>query len=192
MKRISADWKKSSRSFANCRAAVSGGPANTYADRLVARVAEAEDRTEDERQDQHADGEADTLAEVLARARLHDDHDDEVDERDEQQDEPPERLAGDLEEHDQVVDRDDRRPTRLAGLRRRSSTSAMISRSERRSQQIIIPMPMPAPNGDTPVVVVVVLQQRECEQRVHMLFSFFFPGLWTIRTTVHRTQPSAQ
>src|SRR5436305_7436987 len=46
----------------------------------------------------------------------HHDEDDDVDERDEHQDEPPQRLSGDFEKHDEVVDGDDRRPTRLPGF----------------------------------------------------------------------------
>src|SRR5262245_27671629 len=71
----------------------------------VARVAEAEDGVEDERQEPEPDAEACALAEALSHGEGDGDQDEEVHERNEQQDDPPGGLPGDLEQDEDVVNR---------------------------------------------------------------------------------------
>src|SRR5215210_2867588 len=83
---------------------------------VIAGVAEAEDRIEDDTQKSQADPEAGAFAEAFCDIDRDEDRDDEVHERDDKQDDPPGRPPGDLQEHDQVVDRNDRSPAGLSRL----------------------------------------------------------------------------
>ncbi len=68
---------------------------------------------EDRPQGQHSDRETGARSESLCDINKDHNRDHDVDDRNAEQDDPPEWLAGDLEQDEQVVDRNDRC---LAGL----------------------------------------------------------------------------
>src|SRR5207248_8209174 len=92
-------------------------PATALALGLVLRVAPCQDWIEDDPEEQQSDAEAHTLTEILRDADRDEDRGDDVHEWNDHEHDPPERLSRDLEQHDEVVNRDDRGPAWLAGLR---------------------------------------------------------------------------
>src|SRR5258706_9138052 len=82
----------------------------------VLRVAEAQDRHEDRAEEYQTDGKPGALAKCFGHIQPDDDQDDKIDHRDEEQQNPPGWLPCYLEQDDQIVDRDDRRPTWFASF----------------------------------------------------------------------------
>src|SRR5258706_13468225 len=78
----------------------------------VLRIPPRQNRDEDRAQENESEREADALPEIHRDVVHHDDGDDEADERNEVEQNPPDRLAGDLQQHDRIVDRDDCGPPR--------------------------------------------------------------------------------
>src|SRR5437867_929940 len=82
----------------------------------ILRISPRQNRKENRTQEQETQREADTLPEIHRDVVQHDDRDDEADDGNEVEENPPHRLAGDLDEHDHVINGDDRSPTGLACL----------------------------------------------------------------------------
>src|SRR5689334_8748570 len=82
----------------------------------VLRLPPRQNRDEDESQEEESEREPHTMSEVLGDAVEHHDRYDDVHDGDEVEEDPPDRFARDLQHHDAIVDRDDRRPARLSGL----------------------------------------------------------------------------
>jgi hypothetical protein len=82
----------------------------------VLRVAKAKNGDEDRAQEQHSDRETGAFPESLCDTNKHHNCGHKVDDWNAEQHDPPERFAGDLEQDDQVVDRNDRCPAGLACL----------------------------------------------------------------------------
>src|SRR6266436_778111 len=82
----------------------------------ILRLPPRQNRIENEGQKNQSQREADIVAKVLGDVVLHHDADGDVHQRNEVEQNPPGRLAGDLAQHDDIIDRDDARPTRLARL----------------------------------------------------------------------------
>src|SRR6478609_9601336 len=84
---------------------------------LVGVAAEPEDDRPDVGEDDQADAESCPAAIALRQVEGNDDPDDEPDDRDQHQDDPPPLATDDLQEDEDVPDRDDRLPPVLAGFR---------------------------------------------------------------------------
>jgi len=87
------------------------------------------------------------VAKVLGDVVLHHDADGDVHQRNEVEQNPPGRLAGDLAQHDDIIDRDDARPTRLARLFNTFHKLA-ISNTTRTAQTIQNIGPGPSTGGE--------------------------------------------
>src|SRR6478736_10474488 len=82
----------------------------------VGDAAEPEDDRPDVGEDDQADAESCPAAIALRQVEGNDDPDDEPDDRDQHQDDPPPLATDDLQEHEDVPDRDDCLPPGLARL----------------------------------------------------------------------------
>ena len=82
----------------------------------IPAAAEPKDQQEDPRQEHQADGEANPVAKGLGQVVEHCDRDDETHDRDDVEDQPPPGAADDLEQNQQVPDRDERRDARLVAF----------------------------------------------------------------------------
>src|SRR5262245_46655070 len=82
----------------------------------ILRATEAQNWDKDEAEQKQTNTEANALPERLRQIDGDDDQDDEVHEWDKHKQEPPPRATDDFEQHDRIIDRDDRSPARLAGF----------------------------------------------------------------------------
>ena len=82
----------------------------------VLRVAKAKNGDEDWAQEQQPERETGAFAEGLRDTNHDHNRDNDVDDWNEEQHDPLDRFAGDLEQNNHVVDRDDRGPAGLACL----------------------------------------------------------------------------
>src|SRR3954469_18639747 len=82
----------------------------------VLRIAEAKNGDEDRAQEQQSEGKTGALTEGLRDTNHDHSRDHDVDDGNEEQQEPPEWLAGDLEQNNRFIDRNDRCPAGLSGL----------------------------------------------------------------------------
>src|SRR6266550_3361039 len=83
----------------------------------ILRIPPRQDRKEDPAEEDKAERETDAVPEILGEVVRYDHGDDDVHQWNQIEENPPDRLAGDLEHYDSVVDRNDRVPARLARFR---------------------------------------------------------------------------
>src|SRR5260370_16125470 len=83
----------------------------------VLRFPPRQNRIENEPEEDEPHGEAGTFSKTRPEGVRHDDADDDADEWNDVEDDPPDRFADDLVQHDEIINRDDRRPPWLARLR---------------------------------------------------------------------------
>src|SRR5262249_27431898 len=83
---------------------------------LILGTSEAEDRKENNSKKSETESEANSFPKTLCQVDAKNYSDDEIYERNEQQDNPPTRSADNLAPNVNIIDRDDRRPARLACL----------------------------------------------------------------------------
>src|SRR4030095_15534380 len=84
---------------------------------VIGGVAESEYRKEDRAEQCQSHAESRSFSEGFCDVDHHDDPDDEIDQRDEEPQQPPAGPTGDLQKDIDVVNRDNRSPSRLPGLR---------------------------------------------------------------------------
>ena len=102
---------------------------------MILGAAEAEDREEDRAEENETHREAAALSKPVGQPDVHQDRHDEADDRNQEQNNPPGGLPGDVEQYDDVVNRNDRCPPGFAGLgedlpHRRNHHDAKQARNE--------------------------------------------------------------
>src|SRR5256885_3527504 len=89
---------------------------SSYSWPAILRIPKRQNRPKNKREEDQPQGEADVMAEVLRQAVRHHDRDDDIHDRNQVEQNPPDWLAGKIENDDRVVDGNDRCPARLSGL----------------------------------------------------------------------------
>lgn len=83
----------------------------------ILSTAEAEDGVENEAEEHQSHSESSPFSEALGEVDCEHDSDHKVYQGNDQQHDPPKRTSDDFEKHDDIIDWDDCRPTRLSGFR---------------------------------------------------------------------------
>src|SRR6185369_12861898 len=140
---------------------------------VVARVAEAEKQVENGRQERQAEPETGPFAELSGEAEVEEEPGDDKP----QNEDPPDGLAGDLQEDDEVADRDEAGPARLAGLHKdlplRDDEHQPDPQADEPSQG------SRRGTGRASATAILVLQHQKRKRRdksCHASVSFLVPG----------------